>query len=232
MNRTELFPGVWHIEESYRVYCTAIVGERGAILFDTGLGRRSLRPAMAELTEGGFEVLCSHGHYDHVGGIRAFPNAWIHPADIALARRTDAITPLRPLAPGTRFPLGNLTVQVVALPGHTAGSVGLLIPEYRLLLAGDALGPRLLLPDLSRETLAGMRETLTLADHLPVDRLLASHNPGLLKKDLIRAHLLHAEELLAAGPPEGNRSRQKTPFGLSEFRAMPPEAGAKEGTSE
>ena len=45
-----------------------IVGERGALLFDTGLGVVPIRPVVEELTSLPVRVLNSHTHYDHVGG--------------------------------------------------------------------------------------------------------------------------------------------------------------------
>ena len=42
MNTTEICPGVIHIEESYRVYCTLVQGAALSLLVDTGLGKHSL----------------------------------------------------------------------------------------------------------------------------------------------------------------------------------------------
>lgn len=39
------------------------------------------------------------------------------------------------------FDLGQLECFVIPLPGHTKGSIGILIPDLRLLLSGDALTP-------------------------------------------------------------------------------------------
>ena len=40
-----------------------------------------------------------------------------------------------------RFTLGNIEGIVVEMPGHTRGSVGVYLPELKLLLCGDALTP-------------------------------------------------------------------------------------------
>jgi len=45
---------------------------------------------------------------------------------------------LKDLPHGKIFDLGGLTVEVVAMEGHTPGSVGLLIHEHRVLLDSDA----------------------------------------------------------------------------------------------
>ena len=49
-----------------------IVGERSALLFDTGLGMVPIRPVVEQLTSRPVRVLNSHTHYDHVGGNTEF----------------------------------------------------------------------------------------------------------------------------------------------------------------
>ncbi|MFQ8983446.1 MAG: hypothetical protein ACLR6W_04370 [Evtepia sp.] len=48
MNRTEVLPGVWHLEEDYRVYCTLVQGKTLALLWDTGQGRTDLAAYVAQ----------------------------------------------------------------------------------------------------------------------------------------------------------------------------------------
>ena len=149
MQQQQICPGVWHLEEDYRVYCTLVLGATAALLWDTGQGRQDLAAAVAARTALPCLVCCSHGHSDHVGGAFRFPQVWLHPADWPLleaqARMTGRPCSARPLSPGQRFPLGGRTAQVVPLAGHTQGSVGLLLEGEGLLLAGDALNPTLLL---------------------------------------------------------------------------------------
>jgi len=45
---------------------------------------------------------------------------------------------LKEMAPGQVFDLGGLHVEVVSMEGHTAGSVGLLVREHRVLLDSDS----------------------------------------------------------------------------------------------
>jgi glyoxylase-like metal-dependent hydrolase (beta-lactamase superfamily II) len=63
--------GVFALVESRQFQETIsylIVGERGALLFDTGLGVVPIHPVVEELTSLPVRVLNSHTHYDHVGG--------------------------------------------------------------------------------------------------------------------------------------------------------------------
>lgn len=64
-------PGVFAIYEPHQfeeVISYVIVGERRALLFDTGLGVDSIRAVVTRLTGRPVTVLNSHTHFDHVGG--------------------------------------------------------------------------------------------------------------------------------------------------------------------
>ena len=49
-----------------------IVGNRRALMFDTGIGLVPIRPVVEQLTQLPVDVLNSHTHYDHVGGNAEF----------------------------------------------------------------------------------------------------------------------------------------------------------------
>ena len=136
MNRTEVLPGVWHLEEDYRVHCTLVQGKTLALLWDTGQGRTDLAAYVAQQVPTPCLVLNSHGHSDHIGGNFRFPQVYAHRADwpllAAYARLTGRETPVCPLEPGQCFALGGRRAEVISLAGHTKGSVG-------LLLAGEAV---------------------------------------------------------------------------------------------
>lgn len=223
MNATELRPGIWQLEESYRVYCTLLIGQKGCLLFDTGLGKQDLRRQTEALAPDlPCTVVCSHGHADHVGGIGVFGTVFLHPADWPLLPEPRAAR-LLPLESGMCFDPGGLPVQAVALPGHTPGSVGLLLPAQRLLLAGDALSPRLLLPE-PEAGLAALRQTLPAALQLPFDTYVSGHTPGELPKAQIAAHLAHLEHFRLQdtqparfGALPCRRSSWKGPEGRSVF---------------
>ena len=57
MNQAELAPGVWHLEEDYRVYCTLVQGKDQAILWDTGQGKQDLAAYLAERVQKNTEQL-------------------------------------------------------------------------------------------------------------------------------------------------------------------------------
>ena len=215
MNTTEICPGVIHIEESYRVYCTLVQGAALSLLVDTGLGKHSLKPYAEAHTASPYIVLNTHGHPDHVGGNRFFDGAFLAREDWPLAG-PDAGR-LSDLVSGTVFGLGDDTARIVPLAGHTAGSRGILLEKRRLLLAGDALNPRLLLPDGDARTLDTVKRTLETALELPFDAYLTSHAPILFGKDRLEAHLKHLDAFDPSGLAE-TRSVGKAAY-LSRFKA-------------
>jgi len=64
---------------------------------------------------------------------------------------------LLPLSFGDAFDLGGITVEVIDMGGHTAGSAGLLIREKRVLLDSDAA---------SRHVWLWMEQSLTMGEYI------------------------------------------------------------------
>ena len=97
--------------------------------------------AVIALTEGTdvSGVATTHGHSDHHGAIPEVTETlgvpfMLHSADADLAGKK----PDSPLAEGSLF-VGDVEVQILHTPGHTAGSICLLLPG--VVLTGDTLFP-------------------------------------------------------------------------------------------
>jgi N-acyl homoserine lactone hydrolase len=128
-------------------------------LFDTGPTgrRRALRRALARHGLGPTDVevvVLSHAHYDHLQNADLFTRAdvLLHPAESRALAAADPADPVCP--PWSRAVLAGLAVhpavdgaevlpgvRLVALPGHTEGSVGLRVEtaEGVAVLTGDAV---------------------------------------------------------------------------------------------
>lgn len=63
-----------------------VIGRDRALLIDTGTGTFDLRALAEQLTDKPYDVLLTHGHVDHAGGIDQFEKIMIHEADIGMAR--------------------------------------------------------------------------------------------------------------------------------------------------
>lgn len=84
-------------------------------------------------------IITTHGHWDHVGAATAVSAALtvpvhIGPEDAALS----GLAATHPLTPGT-VPLGELELEILATPGHTAGSRCISVGP--VIFAGDTLFP-------------------------------------------------------------------------------------------
>lgn len=61
-----------------------LLGDREAVLLDTGVGCGDLRALVGELTPLPVKVLITHGHVDHAMGAGQFEDAWMSLADEAI----------------------------------------------------------------------------------------------------------------------------------------------------
>ncbi len=89
----EIVDGVFAIYEPGQfeeVISYLIVGRRGALLFDTGLGMGDIQSVVKQLTSQRIQVLNSHAHYDHVGGNYQFDNIIGRKHPFALSRSKGA----------------------------------------------------------------------------------------------------------------------------------------------
>lgn len=89
-------------------------------------------------------ILLTHGHYDHVGSAQALKDATGAPIYMGLADAAHSrLLPMRPeqidhgLGDGQILTFGSLSLQVLATPGHSAGSCCFLCGD--VLFSGDTL---------------------------------------------------------------------------------------------
>jgi glyoxylase-like metal-dependent hydrolase (beta-lactamase superfamily II) len=61
------------------------IGRDRALLIDTGTGTFDLKALTEQLTDKPYDVILTHGHVDHAGGIDQFEKVMIHEADIEMA---------------------------------------------------------------------------------------------------------------------------------------------------
>jgi glyoxylase-like metal-dependent hydrolase (beta-lactamase superfamily II) len=167
-------PGVFAIYEPHQaeeVISYLIVGEKRALLFDTGMGISDIKKVTSELTKLPIIVLNSHTHDDHVGGNWQFPDVYGMDTDFtrknAMGSQEDAqaeVTPdqicgtipagfdpktyvTRPwkitavILDGDRLDLGGRKLEVLATPGHTPDAISLIDRANGLLFTGDTYYP-------------------------------------------------------------------------------------------
>jgi glyoxylase-like metal-dependent hydrolase (beta-lactamase superfamily II) len=79
------------------------------------------------------------------------------------------------LGEGDRIDLGNRAFTVIALPGHSPGSIGLYDATARLLIAGDAIYDGGLVDDLHHSDRTAYRATMHRLLSLPVRHVWPGH---------------------------------------------------------
>lgn len=148
-----LAPDVWQINENgagQDVDCYLIVGSEKALLVDSLMSRgdRRLYDIVREKTDKPVIVVHTHAHGDHVGAeLREFIDAG---CEVCLSEKDFGIlggfgasypqSAFTPLTDGQKISLGDRTLEVIEVPGHTPGSVVFLDRDRRQMFSGDTVG--------------------------------------------------------------------------------------------
>lgn len=195
MKYTKIRETIWQIADDNGVYCTLVKGSSMAVLWDTGFGKQNLKKFVEENIQTDYMVINSHGHPDHTGGnigfetVYASESAFDEIAYYAKEINMPMSFDLKGLKNGDILDLGSIHGEIVSLAGHTKGSIGLLIREERLLLAGDAMNPRLWMFNYGAMPVRQLKETLEAAKKMAFDTYLCGHSDIELTHKLIDAHL-------------------------------------------
>ena len=109
-----------------------------AVVVDTGGPFAPLRAAVEELGVTVTHVLCTHHHPDHVAHNADCVQAWGCPVCAHAGEAAWMPDLQQTLADGEVLRSGELRVQALHIPGHTAGQLGFLVDGTHV-LTGDTL---------------------------------------------------------------------------------------------
>lgn len=225
-----LTSGIWQTN-------TTIVASGGSCLVvDPAYFPRELDAIVARVGELGraHAVAFTHGHWDHVMGHAALPDApvWLA-ASFASAIAGDDPRAARyledarefdsrwyvprpsghrwpeapvPLSDGDTRSVGELELQVLHIPGHSPDDLALWIPALELLLVGDYLSPcEIPFIDDAAAYCATLRRLLDVLGR--VRHVVPGHGPRLTSSEAIaiaRADLAYVDHLLDAAARGGD----------------------------
>lgn len=225
----------WLIEEEAdcNVYMYLLAGKERAVLLDTGYGTIPLDTIIPSLTNLPVTVLCTHGHFDHIGGNGYFSRIMMHKSDRELYHQHRL--EIRKIAPNAIAPesaielewfeypfvldLGGRTLEVFPVPGHTKGCVAVLDVERRQLFTGDTCCKAAVLLNFDHSAdLATYRSSIvSILEKRPrYDTTWPSHHAKPVGAE-IPAQFLTACDLLLNGEAEGEEVPH--PFGSAKMYA-------------
>lgn len=180
---------------SYDVRAFLLTHDDGITLIDTGFDEDAGAIADALTAHGATwgdvtDVIITHGHVDHVGGLATVTAS--APSATVWAGSGDTFT-----TPVQRVGDGDVIrgLRVLSTPGHTPGHLSLFQEAHRVLFIGDVVGNMrghlVLAPEQftadAQESLLSLRRLAAL----PFDRLIFSHGDELADPSAALTELLH-----------------------------------------
>ena len=211
-NIIQIRPNVYLIDDAGDSTCYLITGSERALLVDSVNGYEDLKAITKTLTDLPVIVVNTHGHGDHIYGNVYFEEAWLHPADFALYDQFFGYAkdimeqnnlkpcPVKALEIGQIFDLGGVQLEVVDLSGHTAGSIGLLDKDARIIYTGDGLNTHLWMQLDHSLPMAAMLETFRAlkAQHgADFDHVAHGHARELRGTEILDWMIKGCEDILA-----------------------------------
>jgi glyoxylase-like metal-dependent hydrolase (beta-lactamase superfamily II) len=234
---------IYEPHQSEEVICYLILGTKRAVLFDTGMGISNIRNVVEGLTSLPVSVLNSHTHNDHVGDNWRFTDIYGMDTDFtrtnAKGSKTDAQAEIGPgeicgdLPSGfnaaeyvtkpfhithwihdhDKIDLGERTLEVISVPGHTPDSIALLDEKNGLLFTGDTFYPGpiwLFRPETDLDAyLASVKKLASLAPSLQL--LLPAHNEPVADPSNL-PRVVEAMEQVRGGKVKGKPRNDKQEY--------------------
>ncbi len=206
-----------------------IEGSERALLIDGLSGVGSLKAFVRELTELPVTLVNTHGHVDHIGADFEYKEVYIAPEDIPLmyahsdmemrlgfARGGAMFSPLPteprlsdvtvpgpvktlPMKDGDIFDLGGVKLEVIAVPGHTWGTVVFLDRDRRIVYSGDACNCNTLVYGEESASIEEYKESLLhFKQFQPAfDGLWGGHGGAMEQPEIIDSAIALCDEIMA-----------------------------------
>ncbi len=218
---------VFRIKDPFGAICTLITGSEKALLADTGIGFGNIARAVENFTDLPVIAVNTHEHLDHSMGGRFFDRVYmdrrcreylpVRNCSRFRQRVLELYMPKGPV-PGfseeeyyaydysnvcwtdghEMFDLGDIRAELIPLPSHTPGSVGILLPELDLLLTGDSIAPLTSL--MFEESLDPEKhaELLEEIKQYPFSTMLCAHSEKIMERSFLDVFIRFTGDLDSA----------------------------------
>lgn len=196
-----------------------VIGSKKCAVIDTMYGSENLYDIVRTLTDLPVFVINTHGHLDHIFGNIYFEEVYINEKDMPTLKAHTSFPEFKELCEkmnkempelkftkeGDTFDLGDLTLEIYDIPGHTPGGILVLCPELRILFTGDSINRHswLQLPGCPsiKEWIPSLERVNFLKEK--ADYILHGHAKGFDPISLMDDHLQGAREI-AEGKTEND----------------------------
>jgi glyoxylase-like metal-dependent hydrolase (beta-lactamase superfamily II) len=224
----EFHPGLFLTElqlPDFAVRGAVIIGAQRAIIWDSLSHPRDMQQAQALISASDWALVYSHADWDHVWGTAGLPHAgrtiighehclarFSHDVPLELNEKRMAqpgvwdevvlVPPTMTFSQELSLDLGNLTLTLHHLPGHTRDCIVGFIPEWGILLAGDTVEtplPGINEDDSPVETWIAALQNWEQNDR--VQHVIPSH--GIIGgRELLRQNIVYLQNLRSGVPVE------------------------------
>lgn len=130
----------WRIEDDF-VRFFLLEGKDSALLIDSGVDTPDAGEIARSLTSKPVMLINTHGDGDHTCGNGAFESYFVHEADYTGCGLGEKYPNSKPVfvQDDQIIDLGGRPLKIIAIPGHTHGSIAILDINARVLYAGDTI---------------------------------------------------------------------------------------------
>ena len=117
-----------------------LCGTEKALLIDSGMQTKNAKELARELTDLPISLLNTHADPDHTGSNEEFDTFYMSPAECSNYYRSQGRSgSFIPIWDWDILELGERTLRIIALPGHTPGSIAVLDEKNGRLFSGDPI---------------------------------------------------------------------------------------------
>ncbi len=128
----------WRFEDD-GVRFFLLCGSEKAALIDSGMNTPNAKELAEGLTDLPIILINTHADPDHISGNAAFEEIYMSPAEEDNYRHNGGKGRIIPVKEGGTIDLGDRTLLIIDIPGHTPGSIAILDETYRVLISGDSV---------------------------------------------------------------------------------------------